>query len=141
MCQAQEMKSCHVGLPAQAGCGGIGDQAPLRKASNVGAARFSRCAAQMHRHPDLRALELALMKEPQPRRKVRDDGGRLVPRPGKDRRGTRLVMVLEETRQPVLVVEPRLQMGANGAGIGMAKAIVEALVVAVVEALLLQFPF
>ena len=64
-----------------------------------------------------------------------------MPRPGKDRRGARLVVILEEARQPILVVEPRPQMGANGAGIAMAKAIVEALVVAVVEALLLQFPF
>ena len=103
-------------------------------------AGFDRCAAQMHRHPDARALELALMEEPQPRREERDDGGRLMPRPGKDCRGARLVVVLEEARQPVLVVEPGAQMGANGAGIGMAKAIVEALVVAVVEALLLQIP-
>src|SRR4051812_6799802 len=95
----------------------------------------------MRRHPHSRALELAVVKESHTRRECSNDGCGLMARPGKDGRRARLVVILEKARQPILVVESRFQMAANGAGIGMAQAIVQPLVVAVVEALLLQFPF
>lgn len=90
---------------------------------------------------DARPFELALVEEPQARREIRDHGGRLMPRPGKGSRGTGLVVVLEETRQPVLIVEPRVQMGANAVGTAVAQPVVQPLVVAVVEALALKIPF
>jgi len=62
-------------------------------------------------------------------------------RRGKARRRARLVVILEEARQPILTVGPRRQMGAKGAGIGIAEPVVKTLVVAVVEALLLQLRF
>src|SRR6201990_622460 len=95
----------------------------------------------MRRHPDPSAFQLALMEEPQPRREVRDSRCCLMLGPGERRRRARLVVFLEKAAQPILIVDACPEMGANGAGIAMAEAIVEALVVAVVEALLLQRPF
>ena len=95
----------------------------------------------MHGHVHAGPRQLALVEEAQPRREVGDGGGRLMLRPGKARRGARLVVVLEEARQPILIVEARRQMGAQRAGIGIAQPVVQTLVVAVVEALLLQVPF
>ena len=52
----------------------------------------------------------------------------------------RLVVVLEETSQAVLVVEARVEMFADRAGVTSAQTVVEAFVIAVVEAQLLQSP-
>ena len=60
---------------------------------------------------------------------------------GKRRGGPRLVVVLEEAGQLVLIVEPGVKMLADGPGMAFAEAVVEPLVVGVVEALLLERPF
>ena len=56
------------------------------------------------------------------------------------RRGPRLVVVLEEAGEPVLVVEPAREVLAHRARVALAQPVVEALVVRVVEPLLLQRP-
>src|SRR5262245_9520285 len=61
--------------------------------------------------------------------------------PRESRRRARLIVIFEEACQPILIVEPGPQMGANGADIRMAETRVKPLVVTIVEALLLQFPF
>ncbi len=53
----------------------------------------------------------------------------------------RLVVVLQETRQLVLVIETRVEMLAHGPRMAFPEAIVESFIVSVVEALLLQRPF
>ncbi len=50
-------------------------------------------------------------------------------------------MVFQEASQLVLVIEPRQEMLTHRTGVMLAQAIVEALVVGVVEALLLECPF
>ena len=55
--------------------------------------------------------------------------------------GPRLVVVFQEAGELVLIVEPGVKMLAHGPGVAVAQAVVEPLVVGVVEALLLQRPF
>src|SRR5205823_8447148 len=86
-------------------------------------------------------LGLPILEEAQTRREVSDHGGCLVPQPGKRRRCPRLVMVLQESCQPVLIIEGCPKMRTYGAGIAIPEAIAEPLVVAIIEALLLQLPF
>ena len=88
-------------------------QEPVVEGSDLRIRRLDRPAAQMRRQAHPRALDLALLEEAQTRREEGDDGGRLMPRPGKGRRGARLVVVLEEARQPILIVEPGDQMAAD----------------------------
>src|SRR5262245_49097440 len=57
------------------------------------------------------------------------------------RGGAGLVVVLEEAREFLLVIESRTKMFAHRARVAFAQAVVEALVVGVVEALLLHVPF
>src|SRR5438094_569998 len=73
----------------------------------------------------------------QPGRQEGDDRRSLVPRPGKCRRGARLVMIFEKPGELVLVVEAGQQMVADRPGPTVSQAVVEALVVAIVEAWLL----
>ena len=87
------------------------------------------------------ALELSLLEEAQARRQVRDDGRRLVDAGRERRRGPRLVVVLQEAGQPVLVIEPGQEVLAHRPGVPLAQAVVQPLVVGVVEPLLLQRPF
>src|SRR5262245_114997 len=89
----------------------------------------------------LAAFELTLMKEPQARRQVGDDRGRFVHRRCKRGGRTRLVMVFHEARDLVLIVEAGGQMLPYRSGTALAQAIVETLVVRVVEPLLLHGPF
>ena len=56
------------------------------------------------------------------------------------RRGSRLVVVLEEAREPVLVVEAREEVLPHRPCLAALEAVVEPLVVRVVEALLLEGP-
>ena len=95
----------------------------------------------MGRDPFLPSLELSLMEESQARRQERDDRGGLVDFRGKRRRGPRLVVVLQEAGQLVLVIQARVEMLAHRPGMAVAEAVVEPLVVGVIEALLLERPF
>ena len=87
------------------------------------------------------ALELSLVEESQPGRQKRDDGRRLV-HSGRERGGRpRLVVVLQEAGQLVLVIQPGVEVLAHRPRVSLAQAVVEPLVVGVVEPLLLQRPF
>ena len=90
---------------------------------------------------DPAALELALVKEAQPRREECRHCRRPVDLRGERGRGPRLVVVLEEAGQVVLEVEAREEVLADRARVARFEAIVEPLVVGVVEALLLERPF
>ena len=80
------------------------------------------------------------MKEPQARRQVRENRGGLVLAGRKRRRGARLVVVLQEAGEPGLVVEPRQEVLAHRPRPPLVQAVVEPLVVRVVEALLEHRP-
>ena len=67
-----------------------------------------------------------------------DDGGGLVDAGREGRGGPRLVVVLQEAGQLVLVVQPRAEVLAHRPGVPVAEPVVEPLVVGVVEPLLLQ---
>src|SRR5688572_13624266 len=54
---------------------------------------------------------------------------------------SRLVVILQEPHQPVLILERRSQMLADWPHVTVVKAIVQALVVGVVEALLVHLRF
>src|SRR5262245_62289691 len=99
-----------------------------------------RSPAEMGRDPLLSSLELALMKESQPRAEERDDRRGLVHLRRERRRCSRLVVVFQEAGQLVLVAEFGVEVLAHGPGLTGMEAIVEPLVVCVVEALLLQRP-
>ena len=97
-------------------------------------------AREEHRQLDGAALELALVDEPRAGLAQRGHGGgaRLLAR---ERRGrARLVVVLDEADESLLVPEVGVQVPVHGVGAVVHEAVVEPLVVAVVEALLLQRP-
>ena len=80
-------------------------------------------------------------KNRRPGRQKRDDGRGLV-HPGREGRGgPRLVVVLQEPGELVLVVEPGVEVLAHRPRVPLAQAVVEPLVVGVVEPLLLHRPF
>src|SRR5215470_19468916 len=86
------------------------------------------------------ALELALMEEAQPGGEERDDSRGFLDVGRKYGSRPRLVVVLEETGQLVLVVEPGVEMLTHRPGVTLPEPVVEPLVVGVVESLLLQRP-
>ena len=102
---------------------------------------FVRTADEMGRDPFLAALELTLVEETQAGRQKRDDRRGLMNFRRERRRRPRLVVVLQETGELVLVIEARVEMLAHRPRMAFPEAIVEPLVVGVVEALLLQRPF
>ncbi len=95
----------------------------------------------MDRNADARAFGLPLMEEPEAGREKGDRCGRAVSWPGELRCGARLVVVFQEADQSVLVGQVGTQMVANHSRITAAQPVIQALVVAVIEALLLQGPF
>ena len=103
--------------------------------------RFLRTSNQMGRDAFLAPLELSLVKETQTRGQERDDrrGFMHVRRERGSR--PRLVVVFQEAGQLVLIIEPRVEMLAHRPGVTLAQAVVQPLVVGVIESLLLQRPF
>src|SRR5271168_1273038 len=87
------------------------------------------------------ALELAVIKEAQAGRQEGDHGRGLVLRPGEFGRGARLVVVFEKADELVLIVEAGEQVATDRRDIALSQAVVESLVVAIIEALLVQRPF
>src|SRR5687767_8789852 len=83
---------------------------------------------------------LSRVDEAQPGQQQRQDGRRLVDRRRKYRRGAWLIVVLEKPHGAPLIVGVGAEMTAHGAGILGPQAVVQALVVRVVEALLLERP-
>lgn len=67
------------------------------------------------------------MEEPQAGAEERDDGGGPVHLGGERRGRARLVVVLEETGEPVLVVEAREEVLSDGPGGPVLEAVVEPL--------------
>src|SRR6516164_1130286 len=72
--------------------------------------RFLRRAAEMWRDAFEPSLQLALVEETQARREESDDGGGLVLARGKGRGGAGFVVVFEEAREFVLVVESGVEV-------------------------------
>src|SRR4029077_12466366 len=95
----------------------------------------------MSRYPDLCSLELAQMEEAQSGRQESDDRRHAVLRPGKFGRGARFVMVFEKASELVLVIEAGEQVIADRLDVTLSQAVIEPLVITVVEALLLRGPF
>ena len=102
---------------------------------------LDRPAAQMRGQAHPGTLGLALLEEAKARGEEGDDGGGLVLGPGEGGRSPRLVMVLQKAGQLVLIVEAGEEMTPDLRRIGMAQPVIEPLVVAIVEALVLQRPF
>jgi hypothetical protein len=92
----------------------------------------------MGRHPHARTFELALKEETEVARQEGDNGRSLMLRPGECGGVARLVVVLEKADELVLVVEAGSQMVADRPDMALFQAVVEPLVVAVVETLLLS---
>src|SRR5689334_160539 len=103
--------------------------------------RLKRAAMQMHGYAYPRPLELTLVEEAQTGRQKGNDRCRPMLRPRKRGCSARLVVVFEKTRKLVLIVKPRQKMLANRARIAFLQPIVQPLVVAIGETLLLQGPF
>ena len=92
------------------------------------------------RDPRAPAVELAVVVEPRARQRGHHDRRRArLPGP-EGRRRARLVVVLDEAHQPLLVGRVGLQVPAHRLGGLVDEPVVEPLVVAVVEALLLERP-
>src|SRR5688572_2496056 len=95
----------------------------------------------MRRYALPAAFELTLVEEAQPGRQVGDDRRRLVHPSHESRSRPRLVMILHEARELVLVVEPGVKMLPDWPRATIAQSIVQSLVVRVIEPLLLHGPF
>src|SRR5262245_5367378 len=100
-----------------------------------------RTSPQEHRHPCAPPLELSIMEQDralQSRHRHRRSpslGG------SECRRGARLVVVFDEADESLLIAGFSTEMQPDGFGVLMLQAIVEPLVIAEIEALLLQCPF
>src|SRR5205823_1026032 len=70
----------------------------------------------------LSSRKLALVEEAQARRQERDCSRGLVHPRRERRRSPGLVVVFQEAGQPVLVVQPRVEMLAHGTGMTLAEA-------------------
>lgn len=95
---------------------------------------------QKHRQPYLSPLELAFVEEPCPRKRCRHKRRRLFLFLRKDFGSTWLVMVLQETKQLVLIPQFCAKMKSDTLGVLTFQAVIEPLVVAEIETLLLEFP-
>src|SRR5262249_37085066 len=87
------------------------------------------------------ALELPRVGETQARGKKRDDRSGLVSFQGERRRGPWLIVVFEKSGQFILIIQPGVEVLAHGPRMAFTEAVVQALVVGVVEPLLLERPF
>src|SRR5262245_65184887 len=64
-----------------------------------------------------------------------------MPSRGERRRRPWLVVVFQKARQPILVLQPGVEMLTHRPGLTIAQAIVQPFVIRVIESLLLQRPF
>ena len=103
--------------------------------------RLARRADEVRRDALHAALELSLVKEAQARRQEGDDGGGFVAAGREGCRRPRLVVVLQEPGEPVLIVEAGVEVLAHRPRVPLAEPVVQPLVVGVVEALLQHRPF
>src|SRR5512144_475899 len=94
----------------------------------------------MDGNADPLSLALALVEEAKARCEEGDDGGGTMDFGRERGGGPRLVVVLEEAGHVVLEVEAREEVLADGPRVTLFQAVVEPLVVGVVEALLLEGP-
>jgi len=97
-------------------------------------------AAELDRQLHLASLELAVVKQPRARQRCDHDGGGPSPCRAKGRCGARLVVVLDEAQQSALAGGVSGQVKPDRLGRLVQEAVVESLVVTVVEALLEQLP-
>src|SRR5262249_18853570 len=80
--------------------------------------------SEVYRYADLLPLALPLVEEAQPGCEEGYHGGRPMHGRVERRRGTRLVVILEEAREAILEVEPREQMLPDGTRRAVRKAVV-----------------
>ena len=80
------------------------------------------------------------MEESSPRESGYSDCGGLLFRGGERCRGPRLIVIFDETEQLLLIGKVSTKMKSNILCIFMLQPVVEPLVIAKVESLLLQFP-
>ena len=99
--------------------------------------RFVRAARQENRWPDPPSFELAFVQELRPRQRHDRQGGHTFFFRRERCRGARLVMILDETHQLVLVIELSSKVLSNAFRIVVFEPVVEPLVVTIVEAELL----
>src|SRR5262249_2238945 len=114
-------------------------QLPVKRAECL-VGRLVGTAAEKNRHSNAPPFQLAVVKQPRPReRRDRDcDGAVLLRRKHGCR--ARLVMVLQEPHELFLKLQRSAEMQPDVFRIAV-HAVIEPLVVAEVESLLLQFPF
>ena len=98
-------------------------------------------SSQEHRNPDLAAIELAFVKEPRSRSGRHHHSGGALLRRRECGGGSRLIVILDEANKLRLIRRIGAEMAADALGIIVFQAVVQPLVVAVVEPLLLQLPF
>ena len=95
-------------------------------------------ASEEDRQLDAPAVELTVVDEPRARLPERRDRGRPGLAGAERRRRPRLVVVLDEAHEPLLVAGVARQVPVHGLGALVQQPVVQALVVAVVESLLLE---
>jgi len=102
--------------------------------------RFQRTPAEEDGGPHLSSLELPFMKKLGARNRGNSDrrSSRFFRRKG--RKGARLIMVLDEADEFLLVAEISAQMEPDALGRVVLQPVVQALVIAVIESLLLELP-
>src|SRR5882762_2985592 len=99
-----------------------------------------RPAAEVMGRPPAPPLALPVVDEAEPRDKERERRGGLMNRRREDGGGARLVVILEKTDGPALVVGIGQEVAAHSDPVLVAQAVVETFVVGVVEPLLLEGP-
>src|SRR5262245_50023702 len=97
--------------------------------------RFVRAPAQVRRDSFLSSLELTVVKEPQARRQECNHCRGLMDPGRKGGCRPRLVVVFQKAGELVLIIQPRMKVFAHRTGVLFAKAVVEPLIVGVVETL------
>ena len=95
----------------------------------------------MRRNAFAPAFKLPLVKKTQARREESNDGSSFVHFFRKRGGGARFVVVFEKAGELVLIFRRGAEMLTHGPGMAFAEAVIEALVVGVIEALLLERPF
>src|SRR5262249_31822082 len=90
-------------------------------------------AAQVRRDAFDPPIKLSLMEKAKAWREKSDYCGSLVLSGGKRRCGARLVMILKETRQLILVIQPGVKMLAHWTSVAFAESVVQPFVVSVIE--------
>jgi len=96
--------------------------------------------AKMVRYPRSSALKLTFVEEPQTRAQIRQNRSSSVLFGCEGCGGSRLIVIFKETRRLLLEQKVGSEMVADGLNMPITEAVVEPLVVGVVEPLLLQGP-